>query len=198
MPRIVDHEERRRQICDVMLEIVAESGILGVTIRGVAEKSGWSTGVISHYFRNRHDLLLGGLRRAAELLGEHNSTILANLEGLAALEMIIEGSMPFDGRRLALARIFIFFYVEGMHDEGLRTEVEHYLLHWRKSATRAIRQAQAMGDLPTSLDAKQTASDLIGLADGVSMHALLVPDVLSALRQRSPIRFWLHQLGCAG
>lgn len=195
MPRIVDHEERRRQICDVMLEIVAEHGIPGVTIRGVAERSGWSTGVIGHYFHNRQDLLLGGLRRAAELLGEFNSRSLGSLHGLAALEMIVEGSVPHDARRLAICRIFFFFYVESMHDAELRQEVQSYLLHWRKSASRAIRQAQEAGDLPRHLDAKQVASDLIGLADGISMHALLDEDALRNLRQRASTRFWLRQLG---
>lgn len=197
MPRIVDHAERRRQICDVLLEIVAESGIPGVTIRGVADRSGWSTGVIGHYFRNRQDLLLGGLRRAAEILDEYNSRVLRNLEGIAALEMIIEGSIPFDARRLAICRIFIFFYVEGMHDAELQKEVETYLLHWRRSATKAIRQAQAAGDIAPHHDAKQVALDLIGLADGVSIHALLGNGMMENLRERAPIRFWLRRLAPA-
>ncbi|MEP7174448.1 MAG: TetR family transcriptional regulator, partial [Aestuariivirga sp.] len=75
----MNQEERRRQICDVLLDVVAEAGISAVTIRGVAERSGWSTGVISHYFKNRQDLLLGGLRRAAEVLSEYNTRILNTL-----------------------------------------------------------------------------------------------------------------------
>ena len=82
MPRIVDHDVRRRQICDVLLDVVAEAGVTAATIREIAERSGWSTGVIGHYFKNRQDLLLGGLRRAAELIGEHNMRVLTTLEGL--------------------------------------------------------------------------------------------------------------------
>ncbi len=37
MPRIVDHNERRRQICDVLLDIVAESGLGAATLREVAD-----------------------------------------------------------------------------------------------------------------------------------------------------------------
>lgn len=95
MPRIVDHDERRREICDVLLDVVAEAGIAAATIREVADRSKWSTGVISHYFKNRQDLLLGGLRRAAEILSEHNTRILGSLTGLPALEQLVEGSMPW-------------------------------------------------------------------------------------------------------
>lgn len=194
MPRIVNQEERRRQICDVLLDVVAEAGISAVTIRGIAERSGWSTGVISHYFKNRQDLLLGGLRRAAEVLSEYNTRILNTLEGLQALEPLIEGSIPLDGRRLALCRIFFFFYIESMQDEELRKEVESYLSGWRKSVARAIRGAQAVGDLPDTLDAKHLAADLIGLADGLSMHALLDARIMERIQEQSPVRFWIRRL----
>lgn len=194
MPRLVDHTERRRQICDVLLDIVSEAGISAATIREVAERSGWSTGVIGHYFRNRQDLLLGGLRRAAEILGEHNTRVLITLEGLAALEQILEGSIPLDKRRLALCRIFFFFYAEGMTEVDLRQELESYLVGWRKSVVRAIRQAQAQQDLPPDLDPKRIATELVGLADGLSIHALLDANVMAQIQEHSPVRYWIRRL----
>ncbi|WP_224008481.1 TetR/AcrR family transcriptional regulator [Aureimonas sp. SA4125] len=194
MPRIVDHDERRREICDVLLDVVAEAGIAAATIREVADRSKWSTGVISHYFKNRQDLLLGGLRRAAEILSEHNTRILGSLTGLPALEQLVEGSMPLDGRRLALCRIFFFFYVEAMKEGELESEVRSYLDGWRKSITRAIRRAQETGDMPSDLDPKQISRDLAGLADGLSMQALLDPAVMTRLREQSPVRYWIRCL----
>jgi len=194
MPRIVNHDDRRRQICDALLDIVSESGITGATIRAVAERSGWSTGVIGHYFHGRQDLLLGGLRRAAEILDEHNSRMLTTMGGLQALEQILEGSVPLDRRRLALSKIFFFFFVEAMTDLSLRPEVESYLLAWRKSVARAIRQAQEAGDIPADVNRKALAIDLVGLVDGVSMHALIDGAVMAHLREQSPVRFWVRRL----
>lgn len=194
MPRIVKHEERRRQICDALLDVVAEAGIAGATIRVVAERSGWSTGVLGHYFRGRHDLLLGGLRRAAEILAEHNTRVLETLDGLQALEQILEGSVPLDRRRLALSRIFFFFFIEAMTDEDLRKEVEFYLLGWRKSVGRAIRRAQEAGDISANINPREVAKDLVGLVDGLSLHALLDDGVMARLREQSPTRFWIRRL----
>lgn len=194
MPRIVDHSERRRQICDALLDIVSEAGITGATIRAVAERSGWSTGVIGHYFHGRQDLLLGGLRRAAEILEEHNSRVLTTLGGMQALEQILEGSVPLDGRRLALSKIFFFFFVEAMTDAQLRQEVQSYLVEWRKSVSRAIKRAQEDGDIPADVNRKALAIDLVGLVDGVSMHALIDEAVMIHLREQSPVRFWIRRL----
>ncbi|WP_244437898.1 MULTISPECIES: TetR/AcrR family transcriptional regulator [unclassified Mesorhizobium] len=173
---------------------MAESGMAGVTIRAVAERSGWSTGVIGHYFHGRQDLLLGGLRRAAEILAEHNTRVLTTLDGLQALEQILEGSVPLDGRRLALSRIFFFFFVEAITDQELRQEVEAYLVGWRKSVATALRRAQESGDLPPDIDRKAIATDLVGLADGLSLHGLLDEDVMARLREQSPVRFWIRRL----
>lgn len=116
---------------------------LNVTIRGIAERSGCSTGVIGHYFRNRKDPHDGGLRRAAEILSEFNTRVLGSLEGMAALSRslrVVSPSMPV---ALRLAGSF-FFYIEAMHEPELLHEVQSYLLGWRKSVGRAIRQVQKL------------------------------------------------------
>ncbi len=194
MPRIVNHDQRRREICDVLLTIVAETGINSATIRNVAERSGWSTGVIVHYFRDRKDLLHGGLRRAAELLSEHNSRVLATLDGLQALEQLLEGSIPLDSRRLALSRIFFFFFVEAMTDIELRKEVTEYLVSWRKSVGLALKRAQELGEVSPDINRREIAKDLTGLVDGMGLHALLDDAVLTRLQEQSPVRFWLRRL----
>lgn len=195
MPRIVDRDERRREICDVLLDIVAEVGIAGATIRTVADRSGWSTGVIGHYFRDRRDLLLGGMRRAAEIAAEYATNVLSsNLGGLQAIELLLENLMFIDRRRLALNRIFLFFYAEALRDDDLRVELESYLLDWRKAVARAIHRAQDSGDLPKDLDPKQVAQDLVGMTDGLSVHAMLDPEIMTRVRERPHVRFWLARL----
>ncbi len=67
MPKIVDHDERRLALADAVLALIAREGISAVTTRAVAEESGWSTGVLNHYFGSRHELLLAALRRAGDI-----------------------------------------------------------------------------------------------------------------------------------
>lgn len=64
MPKIVDHDERRRELARVVLKLVRESGFEEVSIRSVAAASGWSRGVVEHYFRDRDDLLIFAYREA--------------------------------------------------------------------------------------------------------------------------------------
>lgn len=194
MPKIVDHAERRREIAGALLDIVAERGANAVTFRAVADRSGWSTGVLGHYFRNREDLLLGGLRRAGELSAERQRAIGASMIGRQAVEAILEEELPLDNRRLALTRIFIFFYAEAAVDPTIMAEIEGYLTAWRRQTAVAIEAAQANGDIDPSLDAAQTAADLVALADGLSIHVIFNPALMERLRQSSPIRTWVSRL----
>lgn len=194
MPKLVDHDERRSEIADAVLRIVARAGIPAVTVRAVAEESGWSTGVLTHYFGNRRGMLLGALRRAAEISGQHHKTIAAQNDGLARLEGALVEALPLDERRLALGRVFVFFYAEAATDESMRTEIEGYLAVWRKFVANAVRAAQRQGLIDARVKPAVAAAQLVALTDGWSIHALLDGSVMADLNRLSPVRSWIELL----
>ncbi|WP_413098301.1 TetR/AcrR family transcriptional regulator [Streptomyces sp. Inha503] len=198
MPKVVDRQARRREIAEALLDIVAESGTNAVTFRAVADRSGWSTGVLGHYFKNRDDLLLGGLRRASEIAAERQRAISRTMVGRQSVEAILEEELPLDRRRLALTRIFVFFYAEAATDSAVMTEIDGYLAAWRRQTARAVRAAQQLGDLDPTLDADAAAADLVALTDGLSIHAIFNQSSLERLRRGSPIREWVNRLAPGG
>lgn len=48
---------RRRQLIDATLEAINEVGMHDATIAQIARRAGVSTGIISHYFRDKNGLL---------------------------------------------------------------------------------------------------------------------------------------------
>ena len=64
---MVDHERRRAELIDVVWQLIVEDGLPGITIRRVAERSGWSSGAVRHYLPTRE--LTQGLPGLAELCG---------------------------------------------------------------------------------------------------------------------------------
>ncbi|MET4431427.1 MULTISPECIES: TetR/AcrR family transcriptional regulator [unclassified Mycolicibacterium] len=181
MPKIVDHEQRRADLADAVLRVIATRGdTAAVTNKDVAKEAGCSTGLLAHYFSNQHDLLIAALRRAAHLQGK----ILKRLESepaadeLQRLQRVLESVLPLDDERLALNRIFLYFYAEAVADDVTRREVAGYLANWRRTVRRMVVDAQATGSLP-EIDPDQLAVHLVGLSDGVALHAMLDPEVLA-------------------
>lgn len=57
MPRQVDHDGRRRAIVQATVEVLADHGLAGVTIRAVAEQLGGSVTLVTHYYSSREELI---------------------------------------------------------------------------------------------------------------------------------------------
>jgi AcrR family transcriptional regulator len=52
------HAARRKVIAEIVVRLVSKYGLEGVTIRSVAVAAGYSTTVVTHYFKSKNDLLL--------------------------------------------------------------------------------------------------------------------------------------------
>lgn len=62
MPRLVDHDQRRREFATSVWGIVATKGIEGVTLRAVAKEAGVSVGRLQHYYASREELVQDSCR----------------------------------------------------------------------------------------------------------------------------------------
>ncbi len=197
MPKIVDHDERRREIAKAVLQVVAREGVRGVTMRVVAAEAGWSTGVLNHYFENKQELLIGGLREAAREAGRNMSRAATEREGPDRLRAVIEEGMPLDDRREAFCRIFFFFWAEGVSDPKLAAELAAYYDWWRETIRAAIEHCQADG-LFRDLDAALLAELLVAAADGVAVQAMFGKRPLGRARQRQHVEEWFAILERGG
>ncbi len=56
--KILTLETRRRELTIATLESIRKHGYMNSTISTISEESGLSRGLISHYFKNKDDLIL--------------------------------------------------------------------------------------------------------------------------------------------
>ena len=69
MPKIVDHDERRRMIAAAVTDIAATDGLGDVSFRTVAERAGVSVSLVQHYFGDKANLLQTTLQIQSENRG---------------------------------------------------------------------------------------------------------------------------------
>ncbi|MFE3170678.1 TetR/AcrR family transcriptional regulator [Amycolatopsis sp. NPDC059235] len=175
MPKIVDHRQRRAEIADAVLAIVAEDGVAAVTLREVADRSGWSTGVLNHYVGGRDDLLRLAFRHTFWLSGRRLAAIAEDteLEPVERLVRILAAHLPLDGPSVAFARITLFFYAEAASSpDKLGEEMLNYLKSWRSTVEDHVRAALDARGLPTSR-ARQIGDHLVAVIDGYASYEVL-------------------------
>lgn len=56
MPKVIDHDKRRKQILDASFELFAELGYAGLSMRKMAKHMGMTTGMLYHYYPNKEEL----------------------------------------------------------------------------------------------------------------------------------------------
>ncbi|EOM77373.1 TetR/AcrR family transcriptional regulator [Rhodococcus rhodnii] len=78
----LDPEQRRAQLLDQGVRILAEQGLDGVTVEGIAERAGVSRALVFHYFASADDLRLAVVSEAsAALLARTDPDRVAPAEG---------------------------------------------------------------------------------------------------------------------
>jgi AcrR family transcriptional regulator len=108
MPKLVDHEERRRLIAQAAWRVISRDGVRAASVRTVAAEAGLSTGALRHYFDDHASLLLFAARHSLELMAVRVFAHLsrADAEPRTTVQACLEELLPLDGQRAAESAVY--------------------------------------------------------------------------------------------
>jgi AcrR family transcriptional regulator len=182
MPKVVDHEARRRELAAAVWRVIAGRGLAGVNIRDVAAEAGWSSGALRHYLPTREELLVFAFRLAGDRAAER----IRAAEG-GPLVAQLEQALPLDAERREEALIWFAFVGMAPSEPKLAAELD------RMYANIAEWLAGRLG----GRDRARRAAVLFAAVDGITIQALAMPTVMTPERQRAALRLQLEALGVA-
>jgi AcrR family transcriptional regulator len=183
MPKTVDRSERREVLLAAVWRVIARGGLERATIRTIAEETGWSTGVLAHYFDDKEDILASALQLSHERITARWDEKLAGLEGLEALRELVLDNLPLDDERELETRFHFNYWTRLLTREGLAAA------QWRQGPqlvdrlTALVEEARALGQIHVAEPSADLAERLLALIDGLSLHALLNPERVTRERQ---------------
>ena len=95
VPRIVDHDRRREEIARLAVRVMQQDGAENATVRGIARAGGFSIGVLSHYFRDKDELVGFAFQWVAhQSFTDLDAAVAAAPPGLARLRTALEFMVP--------------------------------------------------------------------------------------------------------
>jgi AcrR family transcriptional regulator len=183
MPKIVDHEERRRELLAATWQVIARSGIIGATTREIAREAGVSTGVLAHYFADKEDILAAALRLAHQQFSARVLERTQGLLGLDAVRVIMVEALPLDGPRLLEAQIELNFIAASLGNPGLREMRQEETDRFWQSLHYRIAEAQKLGQADPAADPATITDELVSLVAGVSQQAVVHASLAAPARQ---------------
>jgi AcrR family transcriptional regulator len=194
MPKKVDHEARREELVLAAWRVIAARGIDEVTIREIARESGYSSGVLAHYFENKDDLLAHALRLSHTRIRKRYDAEREKAEAAEALKAILLDNLPLDEQRDMETRIEMSFWARALRNGDLHDIQQGESETLRTLLRELVEQAQEDGKIAAGHDREQVLELLGAMIDGISLHALLYPKRLPPKRQAAVMEFALRLL----
>ncbi|OUM95187.1 MAG: TetR family transcriptional regulator [Thermobacillus sp. ZCTH02-B1] len=173
MPKIVDHEMRRRELADAAWRVIRRDGLEAASVRNIAKEAGVSLGSLRHYFNSQDELLAYALGRVIERVRERIGNLRLTGDIRRDIVTIIEQTLPLDEERQTEAIIWLAYLGKMLTNAGLgalaaKTHDELYHLF-----RRLLDAMKRHGLLDANADPELEARRMHALIDGLAVHGVV-------------------------
>ena len=172
MPKIVDHGERRAELSAVAAQVIAARGLEAATIREIAQASGYSKGVVEHYFDDKEQLISAALDSANQQYEVRVAKATAGLQGLAALRQRIVATLPMTPAERDEWKVRLVFWSLAAIQPQLRQRQRRRFGRAINSFEQDIKAAVQAGELDAGGDTQRLARRIVNMTTGISTAAL--------------------------
>ncbi|MBM6591396.1 TetR family transcriptional regulator C-terminal domain-containing protein [Brevibacterium sp. RIT 803] len=173
MPKIVDHDQRRRELVEATLRIIVDQGLAGATMRDIAAESGFANGVIKSYFASKSDLLAATYLFVYEATNRRVELSTAHLRGLAALRAFANEVLPVTPELHDEARVVLSFLAEVAQSPDHARTTRETMAQWRTWIRGWLRQADDDEELAAEIELESAADVLLTYLLGAQTAAII-------------------------
>ncbi|MFB7326433.1 MULTISPECIES: TetR/AcrR family transcriptional regulator [unclassified Streptomyces] len=181
MPRTKgDHEARRRDVSEAVWRVLAAHGFRGLTMRAVAAELDATTGLLTHYFPTKRDLVAYAL----DLLEVRSDSRLRRTagEGMSAVRAALLDILPLTGEATVGNRIWVSSWDAALADPELSVDYARKYARSRDKLRDLVAAAQHLGEPPTG-DPARIAAGAQSYVLGLVVQALFDPEAFPPHRQ---------------
>ena len=179
MPKIIDHDQRRREIIDVTWKLIVEGGIEAATMREIASRAGFANGALKHYFSGKDSIIEGAYQSSLNRLGDKLTEMIEGKRGIEALELMMRLTLPHDQEDATAARVLLSFWERC----AFSTEIDHdygeHLTSWKEDILRLIAEGREDGDILTATPDEQLVNDIVMMNIGATVIRVVSPEHIS-------------------
>ena len=194
MPKIVNHEQKRKSIADAAWNIIRKEGFEKASIRKVAIEAGMSAGALRHYFSTKDEMLLFIMDYYLEEGKKRSQSKDWSDNPVQAVEEVLLELVPIDEEKKIETSVWWIFALRSLTSDTLKEKKDEMTNGTYELANSIIEIFILQGILHDSINVEIEKSRLSALIEGLSIHALLRPDVYSLEKVREVIHYHLETL----
>jgi AcrR family transcriptional regulator len=180
MPKATDPDERRARIVGATWQVIVEEGVDSATMRRIAARAGCTTGLVTHYFESKEDILISVVHNITRLAQARHDEARGPRTGLDALRSALVTGLPFGPERVDSWKVFLALWNQSMTSPTLVKEWKQVSTGWKSIVRRTLLEAIRDGEVDPDLEVEPTVAMLVAMNYGLGVTAMLDPDAMDA------------------
>jgi AcrR family transcriptional regulator len=183
---------RREEVLRHARQVVMRDGLDATSLRRIAREGGFTTGVLSHYFADKRELIAACFEWTLHTwLDRVEQELDATADPEEHLCRFVSFAVPHYPEQHGEWRLWLNFCVTAVGDGELADLLVDVDRRWEATATAALALWEKAGLLSCPVPVEQQALILSRLGDGLGLRALLTGDWNEARRNYVAMLTWL-------
>jgi AcrR family transcriptional regulator len=180
----MSYEDRRREVTEAAWRVIIREGLDRASMRAIAQELGSSTGVVTHYFRDKDELTLFALERVFEKVVADMQACTRGWQGIERLEQMILSALPLEASGVPGWQVWVAFLGYAIGREHLIREHQKRYDLLQQIICQELSDLQNAKMIRADLDLTLEAKALIALVDGIGTGIVINPGQFHAKQQR--------------
>ncbi|MDJ0734061.1 MAG: TetR/AcrR family transcriptional regulator [Nostocaceae cyanobacterium] len=169
----------RLKVAAAALELISREGLKGASLRAIAHELDSTTGVLTHYFRNKDELLLFVLETIMIRLSEIMIQAAEGTQGLQRLKVMMLAILPTTKELVTIWRAWLAFVGAALGHAELVDEHKRHYANFKTFIREELTLLQKAGEIGLDLDLDFEAAAWIATFDGIGVNMIAAPQSYS-------------------
>ncbi|WP_427791338.1 TetR/AcrR family transcriptional regulator [Brevundimonas diminuta] len=177
-------QDKRSDVVAATLRVIARDGLDKASMRAIAQELGCTTGVLTHYFRDKEEMLDVVLTELIAAIEEQRSEFHLGEMDLDRYIDYVCGLLPNTEAQVRWWKVWLAFTTSSFVKQRQSSENHRFYEAIRSSWSATFRKLIAGGCIRSDLNPEDEADVLLAIIDGLGVQVLISPAYLTVERQR--------------
>ncbi|NCJ06322.1 TetR family transcriptional regulator [Synechococcales cyanobacterium C] len=186
--------DRRYEVSEAAWRVIVREGLDRTSMRAIAHELACTTGVVTHYFRDKQDLILFALHQVTQALLQGMRAVQQQPLGCDRLVAMLLTFLPLDTKQRDILKVWVAFLGYAVGRPELMAEHQRSAGELRALVMAELQALQGAQYLRADLDPAVEANALLALVNGLGLDSLIQAQCLNLEQQQQVVQRYVERL----
>lgn len=186
--------EKKERIAQATLRVIQRDGFAAATYRTIAKESGFSLGSIQNFFKTQNELYTFAMQTIIKNAEKRASSLSLFQDGasIEAFHELLFQFLPLDAERKTELTVWMAFVTKAANEPSLMSIAQQTISKNYEALEQSIAFMQQCNIFNKQLAVKDATERLYVFLEGISLHAIVLPQKYTASAIRRMVREYVH------